>query len=168
MKRIVLIGMPGVGKSTVGVVLAKSMGIDYIDEDILICKREKKTLPQIIEEKGIDALLKIEEQVGLDFNEESCVLATGGSAIFSEAAMKHLTEDSVCVWLYAPLEVIEDRLSHGSRENRGVAAPASMTVEDIFNQRMPLYEKYADFRVDCDGYPEEISAKIIQKIVGMK
>ena len=163
-KNIILIGMPGVGKSTIGVILAKNLGMDFVDEDILICKRESSTLPEIIRKKGIDVLLRIEEQVGLSFNDENCVLATGGSAVFSDAAMEHLKSNGICIWLYSPLEVIEERLSRGSRENRGVAAPASMTVEDIYNQRMPLYEKHADIKIICTDQIESTIDSIIMKI----
>ncbi len=163
-RNIILIGMPGVGKSTIGVILAKTLGMDFVDEDILICNREHSTLPEIIEAQGIDALLKIEEQVGLTFAGENCVLATGGSAVFSDAAMQHLKSTGVCIWLYSPLDVIEERLARGSRENRGVAAPASMTVEDIYNQRMPLYEKNADIKIICTGQPESTVEKIIETL----
>ena len=163
-KNIILIGMPGVGKSTVGVILAKTLGMDFVDEDILICNCEHSTLPEIISEKGIDALLKIEEQVGLTFAGSNCVLATGGSAVFSDAAMQHLKSTGICIWLYSPLDVIEERLARGSRENRGVAAPASMTVEDIYNQRMPLYEKHADIKIVCTGQPESTVEKIIETL----
>ncbi len=81
--------------------------------------------------------------------------------------MNHLKEDSLCVWLYSPLAVIEARLARGSRENRGVAAPASMTVEDIYNQRTPLYEKFADIKIVCHGHPEEIAFEIIDAMQKM-
>ena len=107
---------------------------------------------------------KIEEQVGFSFNGENCVLATGGSAVFSDNAMAHLKSTGICIWLYSPLDIIEERLSRGSRENRGVAAPASMTVEDIYNQRMPLYEKHADIKITCTNQPESTVEKILEAL----
>lgn len=149
MKNIVLIGMPGTGKSTVGVILAKRLGYDFLDTDILLARRENRTLPKIIEDEGLDRFLELEGEAGLSVNCRSTVIATGGSMVFSEAAMAHLKENAVTIWLETPISILEERLSHEAREDRGVAAPGNMTVRDIYALREPLYAKYADLRMFC-------------------
>ena len=152
MKNIVLIGMPGTGKSTVGVILAKRLGYDFLDTDILLAQREGRTLPRIIEEEGLDRFLELEGKAGLSVDCRSTVIATGGSMVFSEPAMAHLKKNAVTIWLETPIAVLEERLSHEAREDRGVAAPGDMTVRDIYALREPLYAKYADLRMFCvDG-----------------
>ncbi len=160
MKNVILIGMPGTGKSTVGVILAKRLGYDFIDQDIVIALREERQLSEIIEQDGIDRFLEIEGEVGLGINAERTVIATGGSAVFSDAAMQHFKENGVCVWLETPLSVLEGRLINGSREERGVAAPADMKLSDIYALREPLYNKYADARIVCDCDADGVAHKI--------
>lgn len=156
MKNILLIGMPGTGKSTVGVILAKRLGYAFLDEDILICQNSGATLPQIIEERGVAGFLKLEERVGLGIHCARTVISTGGSVVLSEAAMAHLKQNAVTVWLETPLEVLEERLQRHSRRDRGVAAPDDVTLSEIYAQRAPLYEKYADIRIFCDGNTDSV------------
>ena len=139
---IVLIGMPGCGKSTVGILLAKALGYDFIDCDLLIQKKCGMKLQDIINERGIEAFLAEEEAVLSVLEAERCVIATGGSAIYSEAGMMHLKRNAVTVYVSLPLGEIERRLTN--IKTRGVAMSAGTTIADLYAQRCPLYEKYAD------------------------
>lgn len=167
MKNIVLIGMPGTGKSTVGVVLAKYMGYDYLDTDILLSRRQGRTLPKIIEEDGLDRFLALEGEAGLSVDCESTVIATGGSMVFSADAMEHLRRNAVVVWLETPLDVLQARLSSTAREDRGVAAPADMSVREIFEIRAPLYTKYAEVRIRCGEGVDGVVSDIRTALRGM-
>lgn len=155
MNNIILIGMPATGKSTVGVVLAKLMGYDFIDTDILISNSQKKPLSQIIADVGYDAFIAIEGGVGAGLYCEKTVIATGGSMVFSESAMANLRALGTLVWLDTPVEELECRVT-GSLEDRGVATPSKMGFREIYEQRRPLYEKYADVRLSCKGNAEEV------------
>lgn len=150
---IILIGMPGCGKSTVGVVLAKAAGYNFMDTDLLIQQREKMRLQQIIDTKGLPYFLKAEEDALLSVTCDYTVIATGGSAIYSPAAMEHLKAMGAVVYLQVAEPEIERRLSNLA--TRGVAGAKDKTMADIYNERIPLYEKYADFIVDCND--EDVS-----------
>ena len=132
-KNIVLIGMPGSGKSTIGVLLAKAINYQFIDGDLLIQRQEKKTLVDIINEKGIDAFLAIENQVLREINTEASVIATGGSAIFSEEAMKHLGEQGLIVYLDVSCEEIIRRVNNIS--TRGIAMKPGKTLADLYEEK---------------------------------
>ena len=160
MKNIVLIGMPGTGKSTVGVILAKRLGYDFIDVDILITQREKRTLPQLIEDEGIDGFLKLEGQAGLSIECDRTVIATGGSMIFSDDAMRHLKADAITIWLETPLHKLVERYKRNSRQDRGVAAPGDMTIKEIYELRKPLYKKYSDITIHCRKQSEYVVQQI--------
>ncbi len=146
---IVLIGMPGCGKSTVGVVLAKVMGMHFCDTDIVIQRREGKKLQEIINEEGNDAFLLHERDALLSLSMEDTVIATGGSAIYSDEAMTHLKKSGVVVYLEVSAEEIERRLADFAA--RGVAIKDGMTVRDLYNERIPLYQRYADVIINEDG-----------------
>ncbi len=146
---VVLIGMPGCGKSTVGVLLAKAMQFGFVDCDLLIQKRSSMSLQNIIDTKGLDAFLKEEEATLLTIDDDSCVVATGGSAVYSANAMEHLRKSGVVVYLSLPLEDIEGRLTN--IKTRGVAMAKGTTVSDLYNERCPLYEKYADITINAHG-----------------
>lgn len=146
---IVLIGMPGCGKSTVGVVLAKSLGYRFLDVDLVIQDRENRLLSEIIEEEGLDGFLAAEENACLSINTEKTVIATGGSAVYGEEGMKHLKDIGTVVYIRLGYEEIEHRL--GDLHKRGVAMKEGMTLRELYNERTPLYEKYADFICDGDG-----------------
>lgn len=150
---VVLIGMPGVGKSTVGVILAKELGYEFIDSDLLIQKREKRLLKQIIEEEGTDGFLQIEDSVNASIEAERAVIATGGSAVYGVNAMRHLREIAVVVYLKLPFDRLEKRL--GDLHNRGVVLKPGQNLRDIFQERGALYEKYADIIVDETGLDTE-------------
>ncbi|MDO4616231.1 MAG: shikimate kinase [Lachnospiraceae bacterium] len=147
-ENITLIGMPGAGKSTVGIVLAKILGMEFLDSDLLIQRREKKLLWEIIEAVGLDGFDRIEEEVNCSIRTERTVIATGGSAVYSEKAMEHLREISTIVYLKVSCEELHRRL--GDLKNRGVSIKEGQTLEDLYAERCPLYEKYADLIVDLE------------------
>ena len=146
MKNIILIGMPGTGKSTVGRALADRLGYDFVDVDDLITQATGRTLPEILRTEGLDAFLTIEGRVGETLDRENTVVATGGSMVLSEGAMAHLKENGVAVWLETPLSQITDRMPE-DLVDRGIAAPQGMTIQEIYEQRTPLYARYADLIV---------------------
>lgn len=149
MKNVVLIGMPGAGKSTVGVVLAKILGYDFIDSDIVIQQQEGARLSEIIETKGIDGFISVENRVNANLWVEKSVIATGGSAVYGREAMEHLKESGVVVYLHLSYENVEKRL--GDLKNRGVVMRAGETLKELYEERRKLYEAYADITVECDG-----------------
>lgn len=146
---IILIGMPGAGKSTVGVVLAKALGYDFIDSDLVIQSETGKRLFEIIEEEGIDGFLKVENRINAQLQASHAVVATGGSVIYGEEAMEHLKSIGTVLYLKVPYESLERRL--GNLLKRGVAIRSGNTLLDLYNERVPLYEKYADLTVDETG-----------------
>ena len=143
---IVLIGMPGAGKSTVGVVLAKTAALEFVDTDLLIQKQTGRKLQEIIDNDGIDAFLKTEGDIISRVDCKNSVIATGGSAVFSEIAMNNLRRDGVIVFLDVPLAEIKRRVDNIT--TRGIAMKSGETLETVYNERLPLYKKYADITVD--------------------
>ena len=150
---IVLIGMPGVGKSTVGVILAKILAYHFLDSDLVIQEREKRRLHQIIREEGTEGFLKIENEVNESLDVERTVIATGGSAVYGREAMEHLKKIGEIVYLKADYATISRRL--GNFEKRGIALKPGQTLKDLYNERCALYEKYADVIVDEQGLGTE-------------
>ncbi|MCD8053131.1 MAG: shikimate kinase [Lachnospiraceae bacterium] len=149
MKRnIVLIGMPGCGKSTAGVVLAKALGCHFVDADLLIQAREGRLLCEIIEEEGLEAFNRIEEEVNASIQAENAVIATGGSVVYGARAMEHLREIGDVLYIRLSLESVAERL--GDLTERGVSMREGQTLEDLYAERVPLYEKYADITVDAE------------------
>ena len=146
MNNIVLIGMPGSGKSTIGVILAKRLGYDFVDTDNLISDREKTTLQDIIDKKGVSEFLKIEGSVGEELNIDNTVIATGGSMVFSDSAMKNLLKDSKCVFIDVPLPEIKRRVKN--IDTRGIAMEKDDTLDTLYEKRMPKYREYADITVE--------------------
>ena len=144
---IVLIGMPGSGKSTVGVFLAKIVGYNFIDSDLLIQSREGKKLCEIIDEKGIDAFNQIENEVNASIEAKNTVIATGGSVIYGKEAMEHLKEIGTLVYLYVTPEELTARIDNFA--TRGISIREGQTFEQLYNERAPLYEKYCDIKIDC-------------------
>ena len=146
MNNIVLIGMPGVGKSTVGVILAKELGYQFLDADLLIQKRENRLLKEIIEQEGVDGFIEIENQVNASIEADRTVVATGGSVVYGEEAMAHLKKIATVIYLRLSYEELEKRL--GNLKNRGVVLREGQTLKDLYEERVPLYEKYADYIID--------------------
>lgn len=161
--RISLIGMPGSGKSTVGVLLAKRIGLAFVDTDILIQEQEQATLAEIIARSNAFALREIEEQVLLDMPITDSVISTGGSVVYSPAIMARLSAASAVVYLRAQLETVDYRISLAP--DRGIASPGNHTLEDVYNERAPRYEQYSDIVVDVDhDTPEAITGQIIAQL----
>lgn len=143
---LVLIGMPGVGKSTVGVILAKVLGYEFLDSDLLIQKEEKALLREIIDEKGLDGFLDIENRVNSSIEASNAVIATGGSVVYCQEAMQHLKEIGTIIYLKLDYSILRRRL--GNLKGRGVVLREGQTLKGLFDERTPLYEKYADVVVD--------------------
>lgn len=160
-ENITLIGMPGVGKSTVGVVLAKIAGFHFLDSDLLIQQKTKKLLHELIKEHGTDGFLKIEEEVNASIETTSAVIATGGSVVYEEKAMEHLKEISVVVYLRLPYEELKERL--GSLTQRGVVLKEGETLKQLYEERSTLYEKYADVTIDTSAMSIQKAAEEILK-----
>jgi shikimate kinase len=148
MKNIVLIGMPGAGKSTIGVVLAKNLGMAFIDSDIAIQEAEGKKLHELISEYGQQGFLEIEDRVNASLNPKTAVIATGGSVVYCENAMRHLNEIALVCYLKLSYESISERL--GDLQERGVVLGEGQTLKDLYDERVPLYEKYANMTVECE------------------
>ena len=150
MNNVVLIGMPSSGKSTVGIRLAKLLGYGFIDSDSVIQDFKGKRLSELIEEHGAEGFLKIEERVNAGLDVSRCVIATGGSAVYSDYAMQSFKKRGTVVYLKVSSETVKQRVP--DLVSRGVVMRGTLNcVEDLYKERVPLYEKYADVTVECDG-----------------
>ena len=166
MKNIVLIGMPASGKSTAGVLLAKAIGYGFIDTDLLIQNRERALLCDIIQAKGAEEFLRIEEQVNSELWAEHCVISTGGSVIYGEKAMLHLKELGTVVYLKLSVPALEKRLKNIFPPGVVLRTPGE-TVAQLYAERVPLYEKYADVTIDCEGHTVEETVQAIAEAVSL-
>lgn len=146
---IIMTGMPGAGKSTIGVILAKALNYRFLDSDLVIQEREKRLLREIIAEEGLDAFVKIEEDVNASIEAEKTVIATGGSVVYGPKAMKHFKEIGTIVYLKLSYGAVLDRV--GDPKKRGVVLREGQTFRDLYEERCPLYEKYADIIIEADG-----------------
>ena len=162
-ENIVLIGMPGVGKSTVGVILAKLMGYQFIDADLVIQDRENKLLKEIIAEKGIDGFIQVENDINKSLNPKKAIISTGGSVVYCEEAMNHLRSIGTVVYLKLSLDSLAKRL--GNLQCRGVLLKDGQTLKDLYEERTPLYEKYADVVLDEEGKDLEESLHDLLEIL---
>lgn len=149
MNNVILIGMPGSGKSTLGVVLAKKLGYKFIDSDLIIQEKYEKTLETLIQQYGDAGFIKIENDVNCSIDAEHAVIATGGSAVYGEAAMKHLKEIGKVVYLEVSEEELKERL--GCLKERGVVSNGKNTIEEIYDDRRNLYRRYADITMRQNG-----------------
>ena len=143
---IILIGMPTSGKSTVGVILAKILGYQFIDADIVIQEKEGRKLSKIIEEEGVDGFVEIESRINSGIEANRAVIATGGSVVYGKEAMEHYKEIGTIVYLKVSLETLKRRLHHAKQ--RGVVMKEGQTLDSLYFERSALYEKYADITVD--------------------
>lgn len=163
MDNIVLIGMPGSGKSTIGVLLAKNLAYQFVDSDLVIQEKSGMRLQKYIDQYGPDAFSKLEDQVNSEIQVDRCVIATGGSAVYGQNAMKHFSGIATIVYLRVPFEALQHRIKNFS--SRGIVVPEGETFLDVYNERIPLYERYADVTVDTEGKEfwdvvEEITAAV--------
>lgn len=163
MKNVILIGMPAVGKSTVGVVVAKRLGYKFIDTDILIQEAEGKILKDIIAEKGIEGFLQVEDRINAQVMTDHTVISPGGSVVYCKNAMEHYKKIGTVVYLKVSFETISKRLKNA--KNRGVVLKDGQTLRDLYNERVPLFEKYADLTVCEDGMElEETIGKVMEAL----
>lgn len=156
-KNIILIGMPGAGKSTIGVLLAKALGKAFVDTDLLIQAREGRLLQEIIDDRGINRFLEIEAEVLMGLEVENSVIATGGSAIYNDQAMAYLKRTGIVVYLKLTYEEIEQRINNMS--SRGIAIDKGQSLYGLYQERVPKYEQQADLILDCSGKSIEDSVQ---------
>lgn len=149
MRNIILIGMPGAGKSTVGVVLAKRLGYAFVDSDLVIQEKYGRLLQDLIEEYGTEGFRELENKVNAGIDVQKSVIATGGSAVYGQEAMEHFRKIGTVVYLKLPYGEIADRV--GDLNARGVSMVPGQTLEDLYKERTPLYEKYAHITINCEG-----------------
>lgn len=162
MKNIVLIGMPGAGKSTVGVILAKVLGYDFVDSDIVIQQKEGRRLSQIIQEEGTEGFIEIENRINAELTVSNSIIATGGSVVYGKEAMAHLKEIGTIVYLKLSYHTISERLS--DIKNRGVVLKEGQTLWNLYEERTALYEKYADVIIEEDGLSIEATIEKIRHL----
>lgn len=162
-KNIVLIGMPGAGKSSIGVILAKVLGYQFIDADLLIQDREKRLLKDIISEEGLTGFIQIENEVNASIRTNHTVIATGGSVIYGKEAMEHLSSIGFVIYLQLSYKTITKRL--GNISQRGVVLKENQDLAGLYEERCPLYEKYANLIIDCENLDMEATLEtIVEKI----
>jgi len=160
---LVLIGMPGVGKSTVGVLLAKATSRDFLDTDVYIQAKEGRSLQEIIDREGTEVFCRLEERHVLSLACQSCVIATGGSVVYHAAAMQHLVSSGIIIHLDLDLPALENRLTN--LNSRGVVMAPGQTFSQLFAERQPLYQKYARYTIPCaDQTHEEIVGQITRRL----
>ena len=159
---IVLTGMSGAGKSTLGVLAAKALGMNFTDTDILIQEKEHAFLQDILDDRGIEYFMHAEESVLCGLNADDTVIATGGSAVYYEKAMKHLSQNACVIYLAMPYEEIEKRVKNIT--TRGIVMKKGNSLRDVFNEREPLYRVYSDHVIDCTGCEIEQCVEMIVKI----
>jgi len=160
---LTLIGMPGSGKSTVGIILAKNLGLGFIDTDVLIQINQQRTLQQILDKSGFMGLRAVEEAELLKINIDNHVIATGGSAVYSEKAMTHLKRISTIIFLEAGFDVIQKRIHNF--DTRGIAKAETQSFEALFEERQLLYQKHAQLRIDCNTLDQERLAEKIALVL---
>ncbi|MBQ8554692.1 MAG: shikimate kinase [Clostridia bacterium] len=161
---LILIGMPGCGKSTVGVVLAKALGMDFIDSDLVIQRKMNARLSAIIDQYGDDGFREIENHINAELEAENSIIATGGSVVYGEDAMRRMKELGTVIYLKLSYESVEDRL--GDLHARGVTIKPGWTLRDLYNERCPLYEKWADLVVEADGLRVREVVKFVREYLG--
>ncbi len=160
---IILIGMPGVGKSTIGVILAKMLGYTFIDADIVIQNAEKKLLKDIIANEGVEGFIQVENRINAGINCDRCIIATGGSVVYGTEAMEHYKKIGKVLYLQIGYELLTGRL--GDIKGRGVVLREGQDLKDLYNERCPLYEKYADITVSEDNLNVEETIEKIMEIL---
>lgn len=160
---IVLVGMSGAGKSTLGVILAKRLGYEFVDTDILIQQKYNKLLQEIIDTEGNEAFSQKEEKVVSEIDFQRTVISTGGSVVYFEKAMQNLKRQGIIVYLAVSFEEIMRRI--GSPENRGILIPQGQTLEDVWREREPLYRKYADIVLEVEREETETTVNRLKDVL---
>lgn len=163
MNNIILVGMPGSGKSTAGVILAKVLGCQFIDSDLLIQKKEKKLLHEIIATDGLDYFIEIENQVNASIETEDSVIATGGSVIYGKEAMEHLRKIGTVIYIELSYETLTKRL--GNIKQRGVVLKKGQDLKGLYEERCPLYKKYCHYAIDAEGMEVEGLVEAIKNLI---
>jgi shikimate kinase len=162
MNNISFIGMAGCGKSTVGGILSSQLDISFVDTDLLIEEKFKLSLEQLKKKKGYEFVRQAEEEVILRLDENIKVISTGGSAVYSEKSMLHLSSFSKIMYINTPLDEIKQRIGDG--QERGLAAPDGLSIDDIYKERVPLYNKWAHITLNGNKSIEDLVSKIISLI----
>ena len=162
MNNISFIGMAGCGKSTIGGALSSQLDISFVDTDLLIEEKFKLSLEQLKKKKGYEFVRQAEEEVILRLDENIKVISTGGSAVYSEKSMLHLSSFSKIMYINTPLDEIKQRIGDG--QERGLAAPDGLSIDDIYKERVPLYKKWADITLNGNKSIEDLISKIISLI----
>ena len=165
MENIILIGMPGAGKSTIGIVLAKILGYEFIDSDLLIQKSEGRLLWEIIEQDGLEAFNAIEEKVNSEITVTHAVIAPGGSVVYGPKAMKHLSDIGTVIYLDVDYDLLEQRV--GNLDRRGVVHKVDQTLRHLYDERVPLYKKYADITIHEDDDSISATVSLILEALGI-
>ena len=160
-RNLIFIGMPGSGKSSVGVLAAKRLGMGFVDTDLLIQEEAGRTLQEIVDQDGYQALRHIEEQVLLKLSVENQVISTGGSAVYSDAAMRHLKANGTVVFLDIPLDVVIQRI--GDYSLRGISRRPDQSLSELFDERFALYSRYADITVKGEGLTQDQVCEAVVK-----
>lgn len=166
-QNIVLIGMPGSGKSTIGVVLAKMLNYDFVDVDLVIQQRCDKTLQRLIDALGPAGFIEVENEVLQSLDFQRTIISTGGSAVYSHDAIQHLAEEGVIVYLEVSLPEIEERLADFSERGVVMRQEGAMSLEALYAERVPLYERHADVTVDINGLSITDAANAVRAAVGL-
>lgn len=162
-RNLVFIGMPGSGKSTVGVLVAKRLGLGFVDTDLLIQQESGRTLQEIVDQDGYQALRKIEEQVLLNLTVENHVISTGGSAVYSDVAMRHLKTGGTVVFLDIPLDVVIERI--GDFSLRGISRRPDQSLAELFDERFALYTRYGELTVKGAGLThDEVCEAVVSAV----
>ena len=160
---IILIGMPGAGKSTMGVILAKVMGYRFLDADLLIQEQEKRLLREIIEQEGQEGFIEVENRVNASICTENTIIATGGSVIYGAEAMKHLRGIGTVIYIRLSYQTVSERL--GNIRQRGVVLKEGQTLYSLYQERCPLYQKYAHLTIDAEGMDtEQLMETILEQL----
>jgi len=166
VKNIVIIGMPGAGKSTMGVILAKALGRPFIDTDLVIQEKTGMLLQEILDRQGTDAFTRIEQKAVLSLRAKNAVVATGGSVVFSRRAMEHLKKSGVIIYLEISFEEMEKRLQNIT--TRGIVLHEGESLREMYNWRAPLYQKYADITVACTDAAFEDCVEEVIRVLGSR